>query len=116
MSEKKTEISDIKGVGPKLAGRIQETLDIKSVEELANLEEDKLTEVKGIGSGKAEKISKSLEELTEECDRCGQKFVDEDICPKCTAELEEEIEPFKKEIEYFKNDNFEGRSWEIEKT
>jgi len=116
MPEEKTKISDIKGVGPKLAERIQETLDIGSVEELANLEEGKLTEVKGIGSGKAEKISKSLEEIIEECDRCGQKFVDEDVCPECTAGLEEKLEPLRKEIEYFKNDNFYGEPWKIEKT
>jgi len=116
MAEDGTKISEIKGIGPKLAERIKETLDIESVEQLIELEKDKLKEVKGIGSSKAEKIWSSIEELTKECHRCGQTYVGEDRCPKCTAELEEKLEPLKKEIEYFKNDNFQGESWKIENT
>ncbi|MFW6064088.1 MAG: helix-hairpin-helix domain-containing protein, partial [Candidatus Natronoplasma sp.] len=115
MGEEKMKISDIKGVGPKLAERIQQTLDIESLEQMLELTEEELKEVKGIGSGKAEKIFNSLEELGEECDRCDQKFLDQDTCPKCTAELEEELEPIRKEVEYFKNDNFSGERWELEK-
>jgi len=109
-------ISDIKGIGPTLAERIQQTLDIESIEQLIEIDENQLKEVKGIGSSKAEKILSGLKELIKECDRCGEKFVAEDTCLKCTKELEEELEPLKKDIEYFKNDNFQGKSWEIEKT
>jgi len=114
MGEK--EISDIKGIGPKLAERIQKTHDIESIEHLVELTEEQLTEVKGIGSSKAKKILSSLEKITKECERCGEKFVDEDTCPECTIELQEKLDPIKKEIEYFKNDNFSGKRWEIEKT
>jgi len=116
MTEEGIEIKDIKGIGPKLAERIQETLDIESIEQLSELTEEQLMEVKGIGSSKAEKILSSLEELTKECDRCGKKFVEEDRCTKCTSELEDKVEPIRKEIEYFKNDNFSGKRWTIEKT
>ncbi|MEF8835381.1 MAG: helix-hairpin-helix domain-containing protein [Candidatus Thermoplasmatota archaeon] len=116
ITEEKTEISDVKGIGPKLAERIQQTLNVQTVEELTELTEDQLKEVKGIGSSKAEKIISNIKELTEECDRCGKRFVGEDTCPKCTTELEEKFEPIKKEVEYFKNDNFQEKRWHLVKT
>ncbi len=116
MTEEETEISDIKGIGPKLAERIRETLDIESIEQFTDVSEEQLTEVKGIGGSKAEKILNSLEDITKECDRCGQKFVGEDICPECSSELKKELEPIEKEIEYFKEDHFQGMKWQIEQT
>ncbi|MBS3781988.1 MAG: hypothetical protein KGY66_07635 [Candidatus Thermoplasmatota archaeon] len=115
MPEEKTEISDIKGVGPKLAERIEQTLDIDSVDQLLEITEEQLTEVKGIGSSKAEKILNNIKEMTNFCSRCGEKYVGKGNCPECTAELEEELETIREDIESFKEDTFPEKRWHIGK-
>jgi len=107
-NETPKDISDIKGIGPSLAERIKKTLDVDSIEDLASVSKEQLTEVKGIGSGKADKIYDQLQGFTETCERCGEKFLETDSCPGCIEELRNELDDAKRNIERLDED-IEGK-------
>ncbi|MFP4142439.1 MAG: helix-hairpin-helix domain-containing protein [Thermoplasmata archaeon] len=115
IEEEKTpgEISELDGIGSTYAERIKQTLNVGSIDELAQFDEDDLKKVKGIGKGKAEKISEQLESYRQVCQRCGQTYV-EKTCPRCTEELREELELVKKSLESLKQDVDPDGSWELD--
>ncbi|MEF8873327.1 MAG: helix-hairpin-helix domain-containing protein [Candidatus Thermoplasmatota archaeon] len=99
MSSDREDLKVIKGVGASTEERIKETLDVESIEELADLSKEELVEVKGIGEKTAETILENAEDLVRKCGRCQSVLVGEEKCESCLEELEEKYEALKEEIE-----------------
>ena len=113
--EEFTKITNLDGVGSTFADRIKETLDVKSLEELATFSKEQLTQVEGIGSGKAEKIYDQLEKYAERCDRCGKRYSGEEICPYCIEDFREELDVIEENLVSLKKDVDTEGKWNLDK-
>ncbi len=98
MTSNKSDLETIKGVGSSRAEDIREELGIEEVKELAQLTEEELKKVSGIGEKRAEKIFKSVEELVEECSHCGSIHYTDERCSECLEQLERRIKSLKRQL------------------